>query len=78
MNGFTFEFAGKKVDKKKLVSRLEASVSLIDQEGLINIIFNANLLVPKSFDPLIDLEAIKFTLKKSNGTSMIINSKKLT
>ncbi len=76
MNGFFFEFGGKKINRKKLVSKLEASVSEIDQRGVINLIFNSKLLIPESFDPLIELEAIKFTLKKSNGTSLPIISSK--
>lgn len=78
MNGFKFEFGGKTVDKKKLVGKLEASVSTIDQNGNINIVFNSNLLIPESFEPLIELDAIKFTLRKSNGTSVPIQTKKST
>ena len=78
MNGFKFEFGGKTVDKKKLVGKLEASVSTIDQNGNINIVFNSNLLIPESFEPLIELDAIKFTLRKSNVTSVPIQTKKST
>lgn len=55
-------------------SDIRAEISKIDQFGLINIVFSKNMKQPEELKAIIELDAVKFTLIKSNGTKIKIDN----